>query len=34
MDIEWVRPISDLTYPLGAPPGVLPGLLDALLESG
>ncbi len=30
MDIEWVRPIEDLTYPLGLPSPVIPGALLGL----
>jgi hypothetical protein len=30
MDIEWVRPVGDLTYPLSAPSGVLPGAILGL----
>ena len=30
MDIEWVRPIEDLTYPLSFPSAVLPGALLGL----
>ncbi len=30
MDIEWVRPVGDLTYPLSAPPAVLPGAIRGL----
>jgi hypothetical protein len=30
MDIEWVRPIQDLTYPVGLPSPVMPGALLGL----
>ncbi len=30
MDIEWVRPVDDLTYPLSAPPSALPGAVLGL----
>lgn len=30
MDIEWVRPVGDLTYPLSAPRAVLPGAIRGL----